>query len=202
MADSSNNNVKEVLFMPLGILLLGFFVVVYIIATQISPQVSEIGTSRASYSAQLKEYASREKELANAKTASQNQANQKAASLASLSKGFYKPMESGLEPDVVIASEFNEILSLITSNFIKTRSVKYTYDPADDEFVKNSQGKYSVCLLDMEMIANYNDFKNFLKELYKHEHFLDIVKIEIVPYQKNKSILLITLQVKLYAEKA
>ena len=107
-----------------------------------------------------------------------------------------------MEPDIVLASEFNEILSLITSNSIKTRSVKYTYDPADDEFIKNSQGKYSVCQLDMEMIANYNDFKNFLKDLYKHDHYLDIVKVEVVPYQKNKTILLISLQLKLYAEKA
>ena len=201
MADS-NNKVKDVLYLPALILLGGFIGVVWIIATQISPQITEVGNSRATYNSKIKEYSSREKELANLKVASKDKSDQEAGVVASLRKGFYKPLESGMEPDIVLAAEFNEILSLITSNSIKTRSVKYTYDPADDEFIKNSQGKYSVCKLDMEMIANYNDFKNFLKDLYKHDHYLDIVKIEIVPYQKNKSILLISLQLKLYAEKA
>ncbi len=201
MADS-NNKVKDVLYLPALILLGGFIGVVWIIATQISPQISEVGSLRATYNSKIKEYSSREKELENLKVASKDKSTQEAGAASSLSKGFYKPLESGLEPDIVLAAEFNEVLSLITSNSIKTRSVKYTYDPADDEFIKNSQGKYSVCKLDMEMIANYNDFKNFLKDLYKHDHYLDIVKIEIVPYQKNKSILLISLQLKLYAEKA
>ena len=38
--------------------------------------------------------------------------------------------------------------------------------------------------------------------MYKHEHFLEISKVEILPYEKNKRILLINLQLKLYAQKA
>lgn len=198
----SNNNMKEVLTLPVLILLIGIVGSVGIIATKIAPSLTELGNSRSTFSAQEKEYRSKQKELENLKASSQAKATAEANASAGLSKSFYKPLESGMEPDIVLASEFNEILSLITSNSIKTRSVKYTYDPADDPFIKNSQGKYSVCQLDMEMIANYNDFKNFLKDLYKHDHYLDIVKVEVVPYQKNKSILLISLQLKLYAEKA
>ena len=51
------------------------------------------------------------------------------------------------------------------------------------------------------MIASYSNFANFLRDLYKHEHFLEISKIEIAPYQKNKRILLISLQIKLYAQR-
>ena len=53
----------------------------------------------------------------------------------------------------------------------------------------------------MEMIANYVNYDNFLKELYKHEHFLDIQSVEIVPYKKNKKILLIKFKLKVYAKK-
>ena len=53
----------------------------------------------------------------------------------------------------------------------------------------------------MEMIGNYSNYDNFLKEMYKHEHFLDIQSAEIVPYKKNKRILLINFKVKLYAKK-
>ena len=53
----------------------------------------------------------------------------------------------------------------------------------------------------MEMIGNYASYDNFLKEMYKHKHFLDIQSVEIVPYRKNKKVLLINFKVKLYAKK-
>ena len=61
--------------------------------------------------------------------------------------------------------------------------------------------QYNVARLKMEMIANYVNYDNFLKELYKHEHFLDIQSVEIVPYKKNKKILLISFNLKVYAKK-
>ena len=41
----------------------------------------------------------------------------------------------------------------------------------------------------------------FLKALYQHEHFLDICKVEVEPYEKDKSILMIKFSMKLYAKK-
>ena len=114
---------------------------------------------------------------------------------------FYKPIESGMDSEAVIAGEFAEILQLIRANQIKGRSIKYDYDPSDDAFVQGAGAKYNVARLNTEMIANYTNYDNFLKELYKHEHFLDIQSVEIVPYRKNKKILLINFKLKLYAEK-
>ena len=106
-----------------------------------------------------------------------------------------------MDTEAAIADEFAEILQLIRDNKIKTRSVKYDYDPQDDNFVKNAANRYHVCRVSAEMIASYANFANFLRELYKHEHFLEISKIEIAPYEKNKRILLVSLQIKLYAQK-
>ena len=114
---------------------------------------------------------------------------------------FFKPVSEGLDTEAAISDEFGEILQLLRDNKVKTRSVNYDYDPQDDNFVKNAANKYHVCRITAEMIANYADFANFVRELYKHEHFLDISKIEIVPYQKNKRILLISFQIKLYAQR-
>ena len=118
-----------------------------------------------------------------------------------LGKPFYKPVMSGLDTEAVIAGEFSEILQLVRANQIKVRSIKYEYDPADDAFVRNAAAKYNVARLNMEMIGNYSNYDNFLKEMYKHDHFLDIQSAEIVPYKKNKKILLINFKVKLYAKK-
>lgn len=125
----------------------------------------------------------------------------KEAENANSGKPFYKPVMSGLDTEAVIAGEFTEILQLIRANKIKVRSIKYDYDPSDDEFVKNAGSAYNVARLNMEMVANYSNYDNFLKELYKHEHFLDIQSAEIVPYKKNKRVLLINFKVKLYAKK-
>lgn len=116
-------------------------------------------------------------------------------------KPFYKPIESGMDTEAVIAGEFAEILQLIRANQIKVRSIKYDYDPSDDNFVNGAADKYNVARLNMEMISNYSNYDNFLKEMYKHQHFLDLQSVEIVPYKKNKRVLLINFKVKLYAQK-
>lgn len=119
----------------------------------------------------------------------------------SAGKPFYKPVMEGMDTEAVIAGEFAEILQLVRANKIKVRSIKYDYDPEDDMFVQNAAGSYNVARLNMEMIANYANYDNFLKELYKHEHFLDIQSVEIVPYKKNKRVLLINFKLKLYSKK-
>lgn len=118
-----------------------------------------------------------------------------------LGKPFYKPVMTGLDNEAVIAGEFTEILQLVRANQIKVRSIRYEYDPSDDVFVSNAGSQYNVARLNMEMVGNYSNYDNFLKEMYKHEHFLDIQTAEIVPYKKNKRVLLINFKVKLYAKK-
>lgn len=117
-------------------------------------------------------------------------------------KAFYRPIGSGMDTEAAISDEFGEILQIMRDNKIKARSIKYDYDPQDDNFVKYAASRYHVCRITADMIANYSDFENFLRDLYKHEHFLEIASIEIVPYEKDKKIILVTLQLKLYAQKS
>lgn len=140
--------------------------------------------------AKLDEY--RRKEAEEKKKEQESEANE---------KPFYKPIMEGLDTEAVIAGEFAEILQLVRENKIKVRAIKYDYDPSDDNFVKGAGEKYNVARLNMEMIANYTSYRDFLRQMYKHSHFLDIQSVEIVPYKKNKRILLINFKVKLYAKK-
>lgn len=126
---------------------------------------------------------------------------QKSQESANAGKPFYKPIETGMDTEAVIAGEFAEVLQLVRANKIKVRSIKYDYDPQDDNFVQGAKDKYNVARLNMEMIGDYASYDNFLKEMYKHEHFLDLQSVEIVPYKKNKKILLINFKVKLYSKK-
>ena len=158
--------------------------------TSVKAEIETKNTTIKEKQAKLEEYKRKEQE-------------EKAMEQANVQSGkpFYKPVMSGLDTEAVIAGEFAEILQLVRVNKIKVRSIKYDYDPQDDAFVQGAGDKYNVARLNMEMIANYGNYDNFLKELYKHEHFLDIQSAEIVPYKKNKRVLLINFKVKLYAKK-
>ena len=161
------------------------------------PSVNNIFEIQNNYKSQSDALADAERKLAELKAEALKQESED----ESIFSMFFKPVNNGLDTEAAISDEFGEILQLIRDNKIKARSVKYDYDPQDDNFVKNVGSKYHVCRVTAEMIASYANFAGFLRELYKHEHFLDISSIEIVPYQKNKRILLINLQFKLYAQK-
>lgn len=171
--------------------LVGF---IFLIAKTV-PQIQTITNIQNDYKTQSSTLADTERKLEELKAAA---ARKEAENVM---KAFFKPIEQGLDTEAVISDEFGEILQIIRENKIKTRSVKYDYDPQDDNFVKNASNRYHVCRVSAEMIGTYANLENFLRELYKHEHFLDISKVEIAPYEKNKRILLASVQFKLYAQK-
>lgn len=182
-----------------AILLLMLTVVssIYLIVMFIYPKASTISSLSADYKAALEKQATMEQKYDAIKASLMQATNVELTG----SKAMYKPMETGLDAESIVAGQFNEILELLRANSIKARSVDYNYNPAEDAFVKGAGAKISACHLDLQLIATYKNFENFLRDLYKHEHFLDIAKIEILPYQKDKTILLINCKILLYAQK-
>lgn len=180
----------------IGILAIALVLVILMIVKTV-PEFSKIMQIQKDYTSQTSALADAERKLTELKSEAQkkNIENENVANM------FFKPISDGLDTEAAISDEFGEILQLMRDNKIKARSVKYDYDPQDDNFVKNVGNKYHVCRVTAEMIAGYGNFASFLRELYKHEHFLEISKIEIAPYQKNKRILLVSFQFKLYAQK-
>lgn len=176
---------------------IGSIVVFGILLSKIVPEIQRIADIQNQHKTQSSTLADAERKLQGLK----DNIEAKKIENANMVKAFFKPINGGTDTESVISDEFTEILQLVRENKIKTRSIKYDYDPQDDNFVKNVGNKYHVCRITAEMVANYSNFENFLRELYKHEHFLEIAKIEIVPYEKNKRILLVNLQIKLYAQR-
>ena len=179
----------------LGIFALSLIVFIFLVS-KVIPEVQKISQIQNDYKTQSSALADSERKLQDLKDA----ARRKEAENENIQKIFFKPISEGLDTEAAISDEFGEILQIVRENKIKMRSVKYDYDPQDDNFVKNAGNRYQVCRVTAEMIASSN-FANFSRELYKHEHFLEISKIEIAPYEKNKRILLISLQIKLYAQR-
>lgn len=181
----------------IALILLLVFVVVYLLIMRIVPSLRTISQTMSEYKNQSGLLAEKERLL---DTKKQEVLKATDTNLKG-TKDMYKPLESGLDAEGIVSAQFEDILKLLKANAIKTRSIKYEYNPADDPFVKGASETVSACTLDMQMVATYKNFEGFIKDLYKHEHFLDISKIEIIPYEKNKTMLLINFKLKLYAKK-
>ena len=121
--------------------------------------------------------------------------------VSSLTKNIYKPDVVAGDVESSFTVLFDDIVEMAKYNGIKIYSIEYAYNPESDEFVKGAGGKYNVCQLNMQVIGDYPDLESFFKELYKYPYLVNINKIELKPYQKNKKILLTNLQLKLYASK-
>ena len=193
-----NEKLKQ-FFLPIVVIVITF-IVLFMLLTKVANNIQSIIALKNNITLKTQELTLKQEKLENYKKKAAEEAKKESKSAAS-SKAFYKPAAQGLDTEDVIAGEFNEILELIRANQIKIRSMKSDYEPADDEFVKGAPSEYNVARLNLEMISNYISFNNFMKELYKHEHFLDLESIEIVPYKKDKTILLINFKIKLYAKK-
>lgn len=121
--------------------------------------------------------------------------------LAGQLKKIYKPEFSGMDAESSFTVVFDDIIDMAKYNGVKIYSIEYVYNPPSDEVVIGASDKYNVCQLNMQVIADYSDFESFFRELYKYPYLVNIDKIEMVPYQKNKAIILGTVQLKLYAAK-
>ena len=192
-----NEKLKQFL-VPILVLVITILAIIFL-APKVIQNFQDYRTVKAEVDNNTIKLNDKKKQLEDAKRKAELEA-QKEKNVSQEAKAFYKPIETGLDNEAVIAGEFAEILKLIRANQIKVRSIKYDYNTEDDNFVKNGADKYKVARLNMEMIGHYTNYDNFLRELYKHEHFLDIQSVEIVPYRKDKRILLINFKMKLYSK--
>lgn len=116
------------------------------------------------------------------------------------SKKIYYPTEADIDKESLFFTLYTDMIDIAKQNNIKIRSIDYKYYPSDDPFV--SQGgkeNYFVCDLDMKLISNYRDLRNFLEALFQYSYYLKFNKISIVPHQTDKRILLSDFSVRLYA---
>ena len=167
---------------------------------KIVPETLKYVNNKGDLEKTQQELTQKESDLATAKA---NKAKQEKRAKEQVEvKAFFKNIKNvGNSTSDILAGETQEINDLIKYYGLKVYKVDYKYDPEDDIFYKEKKDVYSVCNMNLELFGSYMKFQSFLKDLYKHEHFLNIQGIEINPYKKDKSILHIKLDLSLYAEK-
>lgn len=174
-----------------------FVLVLIFLLVKLKPQLFQVYDLEKSIGAKSTEIVDLERKLEALKAAEAQKMN-----LAGLNKTIYKPGEESVDAEASFTIIFDDIIQMAKYNGIKIYSIEYAYNPTDDEFVKSASDKYNVCQLKMQVIADYADLENFVKEIYKYPYLINIEKIELTPYQKNKKILISNVQLKLYSSKS
>lgn len=122
--------------------------------------------------------------------------------LDDMTKKIYQPNGAATDSESTFALLLDDIIEISRKNHIKTHSIRQIVDPEEDVFIKGDKSHYSACKLEMKIISDYSDFKEYISDLYKYPYLVNINDIEIYPYEKNKRILLVNFSLTLYAEKS
>ena len=133
------------------------------------------------------------------KTVVENKIKKIKDSIVSSQKRVYAPTESDLGNDTLFFNLYNDIIDMLHANSIRIKSIKYTYNPADDEFVKFGKDAYFVCDINLDLISNYVNLGKLIQDIYQYPYYIKINSLEVTPYPKDKKVLTTKLSLRLYA---
>lgn len=179
----------------LAIFLVSAFLLIYGSFNLISPKLEEL----ASKNAELENKQTELKAKQNEKMIVANKIKKIQDSITSSQKKIYAPLESDLGNDSLFFNLYNDLIDMLHANTVKIKSINYTYNPADDEFVKFGKDVYFVCDVNMELASNYTNLGQLIQELYQYPYYIRINSLDIKPYAKDKKILITNLSLRLYA---
>ncbi|MBO5947545.1 hypothetical protein J6Q66_01770 [bacterium] len=95
---------------------------------------------------------------------------------------------------------FEDIIKILKTNKLKLIAIENKTTGFDDPIVQNSGGTYNTCMVDMQILGTYPNFQKFLTYLYNYPYLIKIASINIVPYDVEKTKLIIRLSIILYSE--
>lgn len=115
-------------------------------------------------------------------------------------KKIYYPSEADIEKESVCFFLYTEILDLAKKKNIKIRSIEPNYNVSGDPFIdKGGAGNYYVCDLNMKLISNYRQLRDFIEALYQYEYYLKFNNVKITPYATDKKVLLTDFSIRIYS---
>lgn len=115
-------------------------------------------------------------------------------------KKIYTPVEDfgNDKNDTLFFTLYNDVIEMVKANSIKIKSIDYKYNPEGDLFVEQGT-TYFVCDVNLEIVSNYINLGKLIQDIYQYPYYIKINKIEVLPYPKDKKILLSTVSLRLYA---
>ena len=177
------------------IFLVAEFVLIYGSVNLIKPKFTELADTNSAITRKEGELESKQRQL----TIVQNKIKKIQDSIVSSQKKIYSPIESDLGNDTLFFTLYNDLIEMVHSNSIKIKSINYTYNPQEDEFVKFGKDVYFVCDVEMDLVSNYVNLGKLIQDIYQYPYYIKINEVDVKPYPKDKKILLTKLGIRLYA---
>lgn len=109
--------------------------------------------------------------------------------------------ETGGDAISVFGIMFEDIISAAKESKMKLRSIEYNTAPAGDMIYDNIKDYYNVCVVKLELIGTYSQFKSYFDTIYNYPYLINISKAELTPYERNKKILIGKVDIALYSKK-
>lgn len=96
---------------------------------------------------------------------------------------------------------FEDVIQAAKYNGLKLRSISYDTAPTHDEVFREVADAYNACGINMQLIGSYAQFRSYFQDIYNYPYLINLDKISIKPYEKNKRILIADVVVTLYSTK-
>lgn len=115
-------------------------------------------------------------------------------------KPFFKTFIKSVDSFSSNAPLFEDIIKILKANRLKLISIENKTTGFDDPIVQNAGATYNTCMVDMQILGTYSNFQKFLSYLYEYPYLIKIASINVIPYDKEKTTLIIKLSLVLYSE--
>ena len=96
---------------------------------------------------------------------------------------------------------FEDVIQAAKYNKLKLYSIAYNMAPAEDLVYQNVQSEYNVCEISMHLYGTYPQFKSYFQDIYNYPYLINISKLEIIPYERDRNILGGNIKIVLYSKK-
>ncbi len=116
-------------------------------------------------------------------------------------KPVYKNDTTSIDQMSSFGVMFEDVIQSAKYNGLKLRAISYDVSPASDTILQNMSGDYNVCAISMQLIGTYMQFRSYFQDIYNYPYLINLDKISITPYEKNKKILIADVSVILYSVK-
>lgn len=100
--------------------------------------------------------------------------------------------------DASFAPLFDNMITVARESGIRIRSVDYNYSPENDPIFAAKLTGYNVCELDTTIVGKYSEIQTFLKTLLAEKYLINVAQLEIVSWQRDRSVLIANLKLRYY----
>lgn len=102
--------------------------------------------------------------------------------------------------DASFAPLFEHMINVAKLSGIRIKSVDYNFSPSDDPIFQLKNPGQNVCELSTVVVGNYPSLQAFLKTILSEDYLVNLVQVELVPWKRDKSILIAYLKLRFYTQ--